>query len=130
MAGVCLDYLTLSVLYWLISDHLTQVNSVYFEIVRAQLAMPSERMAGSDNVKKVKESMLPTMRREQCKGQMSPSRACHVGVSGCAVNVDSLRLMFLIVSCLTQPDRGPPQRMCDRLGLVPALGLDPDIGDT
>lgn len=34
-----------------------------------------------DNFEEVKDSMLPTMHGEQCKGQMSLSRACHVGVS-------------------------------------------------
>lgn len=73
----------------------------------------------------VKETMLSTMHREQCKGQMSLSRACHVGVSEKTASVDSLRLMFLIVSCLTQSDWGPPQGLCDRLGLVPAFGVGP-----
>lgn len=83
-------------------------------------------MLGSNNSEEpeVEESMLSTMHREQCKGQMSLSRACHVGVSEYTVSVDSLRLMFLLVSCLAQSDRDPPQGLCDRLGLVPALGLD------
>lgn len=79
-------------------------------------------MAGCDNVEEVKESMLSTAHREQCKGQMSLSRACHVGVSEYIVSVDSLRLMFLLVSYLTQSDWAPPQGLCDRLGLVPAFG--------
>lgn len=53
---------------------------------------------------------------------MNLSRACHVGVSEYIVSVDSLRLMFQLVSYLTQSDRAPPQGLCDRLGLVPAFG--------
>lgn len=79
-------------------------------------------MAGCDNVEEVKESMLSTAHREQCKGQMSLSRACHVGVSEYPVSVDSLRLIFLLVSYLAQSDWAPPQGLCDRLGLVPAFG--------